>query len=79
MILKGYSNKILVPIDFTKVGESALNHAVEIAKINNDNISILHVIEGKKQKRLRGAEAELKLYKIADELLKKHDKIYVGL
>ena len=69
-MIKGYSNKILVPTDFTKVGECAVNHAIEIAKINNDKVVLLHIIEGKKEAKLRGAEAELKLYKMANKASK---------
>jgi nucleotide-binding universal stress UspA family protein len=37
--------KILVPVDFSKVNQKALEMAVDIASRNHGNIDLLHVIE----------------------------------
>jgi nucleotide-binding universal stress UspA family protein len=39
--------KILVPTDFTKVGETALNHAITVANVIGAEIHVLHVIDNK--------------------------------
>ena len=41
-------NRILVPTDFTKVGDTAMNHAVTVAKAIDADIHVLHVIDNKK-------------------------------
>lgn len=42
------SKKILVPTDFTKVGDTAISHAVKIAKASGAEVYVLHVV-GKKE------------------------------
>ncbi|TND09908.1 MAG: UspA domain-containing protein [Bacteroidetes bacterium] len=42
---------ILVPTDFTKVGECALEHALNLAKTIGAEISLLHVVGGDKDKK----------------------------
>ena len=39
--------KILVPTDFTKVSECAINHASSTANHTNANITLLHVVPKK--------------------------------
>jgi nucleotide-binding universal stress UspA family protein len=39
------SNNILVPVDFTAVADTAINHATLLAKILKKEISLLHVVE----------------------------------
>ncbi len=51
------SKKILVPTDFTKVAESAINHALEIAETINGEVFLLHVIA--KQSEVHDAKAKL--------------------
>ena len=41
---------ILVPTDFTKVAECALNHALKLASTLHTDIFLLHVIEKEKAK-----------------------------
>ena len=35
---------ILVPIDFTEITSNAINHAVELAKLFNKPIQLLHIV-----------------------------------
>ncbi|MCH2214157.1 MAG: universal stress protein [Flavobacteriales bacterium] len=51
----------LVPTDFSKVGDCALNHAIAIAKLTGASINLLHVV-GKKE-MLDDARLKLKLAK----------------
>ena len=39
------NNNILVPIDFSEISENALNHAVKVAKIYNNEITLLYIME----------------------------------
>jgi nucleotide-binding universal stress UspA family protein len=41
---------ILVPIDFSKVAECALNHALQLASTLNTEVNLLHVIEKEKER-----------------------------
>jgi len=49
---------ILVPWDFTELCEFALQHAIEMAKISNQSIVIVHVID--KENDIKKTEAKLK-------------------
>src|SRR5690606_34666192 len=49
--------KVLVPIDFTKVSETALQHALVVAKTIDADIHAIHIIAQKPQI----SEAKLKL------------------
>lgn len=51
----------LVPTDFTKVDDCALNHAVKVAEITNASITLLHVVD--KQNMLADARTKLELVK----------------
>ncbi len=55
------SKTILVPTDFTHVGEAALNHATMLASKTNKSITLLHVIATTSDK----AKADEKLEEIA--------------
>ncbi len=39
--------KILVPTDFTKVGQVAIQHAIVVAAATNAEVHVLHVVSGK--------------------------------
>ncbi|MCZ4407732.1 universal stress protein [Cryomorphaceae bacterium 1068] len=55
-------NKLfLVPTDFSKVGDCALNHAVKVAEKTKATITLLHVVG--KQEMLEDARMKLKLAK----------------
>lgn len=56
--------KILVPTDFTKVGDTAIDHAVLMAKQIKGTIYILHIVDDKKLL----SEAKLKLQEIAEDV-----------
>jgi len=51
----------LVPTDFSKVGDCALNHAVKVAEFTGASIILLHVVA--KQEMLDDAKMKLKLAK----------------
>lgn len=57
------SNNILVPVDFTAVADTAINHATLLAKILKKEISLLHVVESgllTSEKALDQKEEEVK-------------------
>jgi nucleotide-binding universal stress UspA family protein len=56
--MKNEKKIILVPTDFTKVAECALNHALAMAKHLNADITLLHVVG--KQSEIDAAKAQLK-------------------
>ena len=66
--------KILVPTDFTKVSDTALEHALLVAKTINASIHMFHVVESKKHI----AEARLKLDALK-ERIKREEKIDIGV
>ena len=39
------NNNILVPIDFSPISENALSHAVKVAKVYNNEITLLYIME----------------------------------
>jgi nucleotide-binding universal stress UspA family protein len=53
--------KILVPTDFTKVGDTALNHALEVSTAIGADVYVLHIIEDKRHL----SEARMKLDALA--------------
>ena len=53
----GFSKKILVPIDFTKVSDVAIEHALLMGKTILADIHLIHIVENKKQV----SEARMKL------------------
>lgn len=62
--------KILVPTDFTSVGDTALEHAVTVGRAIGAKIAVLHVIVSKKNV----SEARLKLDTLASRVKKEHDE-----
>jgi nucleotide-binding universal stress UspA family protein len=56
---------IVVPTDFTKVAETAIEHAIGLCKfISNSEIVLLHIV-GKEKER---ADAEIKIKQQAEQL-----------
>ena len=47
--MKGTSKTILVPTDFSKVAEYALQHAVRVSNVVKEPISILHIVQSEAQ------------------------------
>jgi nucleotide-binding universal stress UspA family protein len=62
------SNIILVPTDFTKVAECAINHAITISQRVSGEISLLHVVS--KQSQID--QAKEKLQSAADDIASKN-------
>jgi len=54
---------ILVPTDFSKVGDTAIDHAVSVARKIGAEIYILHIVDNKKGL----SEAKMRLQEVADE------------
>lgn len=61
--------KILVPTDFTKVSDTALEHALLVARTIDAEIHVIHIIDSKKQI----AEARLKLEALRDRISREHN------
>ncbi len=59
---------ILVPTDFTKVADVAVNHAVKVAKAAETGIYIVHIVE----KRADVADARKKLNEIKEDISKSY-------
>jgi len=62
---------IIIPWDFSKVAENALMHGIKIAKIVNNDIRLLHIIN-KEKKQEEKDEVKQKLDKVAEKILSKH-------
>ncbi len=72
------SNTILVPSDFTKIGDHAIDNAIKIAKDLNFSICVLHVINKKTKKNLQKENKPIehvneKLTVITDSIKQKHN------
>jgi nucleotide-binding universal stress UspA family protein len=63
------TNKILVPTDFTKVAECAVDHAIKLASLLNGQIVLLHVIAKENETN----EAKLKLEGLSKQILDKYN------
>lgn len=63
------SNRILVPTDFTKVGDTALNHAIIMGKAIGAEVHVLHVIGNKREI----SEAKLQLETLQTKVKQTHD------
>jgi nucleotide-binding universal stress UspA family protein len=59
---------ILVPTDFTKVADCAINHATSIASFLDGEVLLLHVVANKKSEE----EVQAKLDKIATDITNSH-------
>lgn len=60
---------ILVPHDFTEVGNYAMEHAYMVGKASKTSISLIHIV----RKSSQIDEAKVKLQKIADDFAKDKD------
>ncbi|HET6245670.1 MAG: universal stress protein [Bacteroidetes bacterium] len=65
--MKTRSNIILVPTDFTKVADCAIEHAIEIAKTQVGEISLLHVVA----KQVQVESVKEKLETLAEDITNK--------
>lgn len=68
------NNTILVPYDFSEIAANALGHAVKIAEIYNNQITLLHIVEDGFFESLFGGNA-MKEGLIREALESKLDKI----
>lgn len=68
---------IIVPTDFSETAENALNYAIELAKLMEARIILLHVCESPKSKNgkryPKGSDKEVKNHKVL-QLLEQHIK-----
>ncbi len=55
--------KIIVPWDFTEIAQNALAHAVKMAKVLDNTITLLHIVKTEKEI----ADAQKRLDQVADE------------
>ena len=58
--MSGVKNNILVPWDFSEISEVALLHAIELAKIGNNGITLAYV--SIKEKEIEEARKNYRLY-----------------
>jgi len=65
----GKDKKILVPTDFTKVSDTALEHALLVASTIDADIHVLHVVDNKKHI----AEIRMKLESLRDRVLRENN------
>lgn len=64
-----FDKKILVPTDFTKVSNTAIEHALLVAKTIEADIYVIHIVENKKHI----AEARIKLQAIRDLVMREYN------
>jgi nucleotide-binding universal stress UspA family protein len=62
--------KILVPTDFTRVSDTALEHALLVAKTIDAEVNVLHVVDNKKQI----GEARMKLDALSDRVYREFNE-----
>ncbi|MCC6635794.1 MAG: universal stress protein [Chitinophagaceae bacterium] len=62
------NTNILVPTDFTKVADCAVDHAINLASLLNGQIVLLHVIEKENEEH----EAKLKLEGLTKQIFEKY-------
>lgn len=58
---------ILVPHDFTPVGDVALSYAIQLAKIIHANVDILHVVKDEKDRAKASAQCEKVIAGVKDK------------
>lgn len=61
--------KILVPSDFTRVSDTAIEHALLVAKTIGADIYVIHIVENKKHI----AEARMKLEAVRDRIMRENN------
>lgn len=62
------TKKILVPTDFTKVSDTAIEHGIIVGKAIGADIHVLHIIQDKREL----SETRMKLDALAERVLKEH-------
>ncbi|MBN2683220.1 MAG: universal stress protein [Bacteroidales bacterium] len=69
---------ILVYTDFTEVGDNAVIHAVEIAKIFKKQLTVLHVIDDNTHSLFKNKKTEEKTEQKLNEISEKIKKLFTG-
>ena len=69
--MEKYERPIIVPWDFSKVAENAFQHAVNISKVVNRDILLLHIAHDSKDKELKTVELKASSEKLGKEYGKK--------
>lgn len=70
---------ILVPTDFTEVGDNAIAHGIEFSKIFKNKLLLLHVVDANTKKHFKVSDSELvkatkeKLTELKNNLLETHE------
>jgi len=62
------TKKILIPTDFTKVSDTAIEHGIIVGKAIGADIHVLHIIQDKREL----SETRMKLDALAERVLKEH-------
>ncbi len=75
-----HPKQILVPTDFTEVGDCAIQHGIKLAKIFKSELSLLHIIDNTTKKTFKESadfkkSAQSKLSEIAEQIKVKEDLI----
>ena len=69
--MEKYERPIIVPWDFSQVAENAFQHAVNISKVVNRDILLLHIAHDSKDKELKTVELKASSEKLGKEYGKK--------
>jgi nucleotide-binding universal stress UspA family protein len=69
--MEKYERPIIVPWDFSQVAENAFQHAVNISKVVNRDILLLHIAHDSKDKELKTVELKASSEKLGREYGKK--------
>ena len=69
--MEKYERPIIVPWDFSKVAENAFQHAVNISKVVNREILLLHIAHDSKDKEKKTVELKASAEKLGKEFGKK--------
>jgi nucleotide-binding universal stress UspA family protein len=65
--MDNYERPIIVPWDFSQVAENAFQHAVNISKVVNREILLLHIAHDSKEKEAKERELEASAEKLGKE------------
>ena len=69
--MEKYERPIIVPWDFSQVAENAFQHAVNISKVVNRDILLLHIAHDSKDKEVKTVELKASAEKLGKEFGKK--------
>ncbi|MHC1703212.1 MAG: universal stress protein [Tenuifilaceae bacterium] len=67
--MKGLKKTILVPTDFTKVADYALQHAVRVSSVVHEQLMLMHIVDSED----KVAEAQAKLDLVAKDTFSKYN------